>query len=118
MNLVNVLAATAVSNISCTIGTTTIEIPTTIANLIKAIIFIIKVVVPVMLVLWGSLDFAKGVIGQDEDKIKAGQKKFVQRVIAAAIVFLIVTIVQIVITTVGTISGDSGVWQCAEQLIK
>lgn len=111
MNLVNFL-------VSCQTAGGSIEIPDSIANLLKTIIFIIQVVVPVLLVLWGMLDFAKGVIGQDEDKIKAGQKKFIQRLIAAAIVFLIVTVVQIVITTVGNISGDTGVWSCASQLIK
>ena len=111
MNLVNFL-------VSCPTAGGSIEIPDSIANLIKTIIFIIQVVVPILLVLWGMLDFAKGVIGQDEDKIKAGQKKFIQRLIAAAIVFLIVTVVQIVITTVGNISGDTGVWQCASQIIK
>ena len=111
MNLVNFL-------VSCPTAGGNIEIPDSIANLLKTIIFIIQVVVPVLLILWGMLDFAKGVIGQDEDKIKAGQKKFVQRLIAAAIVFLIVTVVQVVITTVGNISGDTGVWNCARQLIK
>ena len=111
MNLINVLA-------SCNANGSTIEIPDAIVNLTKTIIFVIQVVVPILLILWGMLDFAKGVIGQDEDKIKAGQKKFIQRLIAAAIVFLIVTVVQIVITTVGNISGDTGVWQCASQIIK
>lgn len=111
MNLVNFL-------ISCPTAGGSVEIPDAIVNLLKTLIFLIQVVVPVLLILWGMLDFAKGVIGQDEDKIKAGQKKFIQRLIAAAIVFLIVTIVQVVITTVGNISGDTGVWSCASQLIK
>lgn len=111
MNLVNFL-------VSCSTNGGSIEIPDSIANLLKTIIFVIQVVVPVLLILWGMLDFAKGVIGSDEDKIKAGQKKFIQRLIAAAIVFLIVTIVQVVITTVGNISGDTGIWSCASQLIR
>ncbi len=111
MNLVNFL-------VNCQTASGTIEVPDSIANLLKTIIFIIQVVVPILLILWGMLDFAKGVIGQDEDKIKAGQKKFIQRIIAAVIVFLIVTVVQIVITTVGNISGDSGIWDCASKMIK
>lgn len=111
MNLVNVL-------VSCSTAGGTIEVPDAIANLLKTLIFIIQVVVPILLILWGMLDFAKGVMGQDEDKIKAGQKKFIQRLIAAVIVFLIVTIVQIVITTVGNISGDTGIWDCASKMIK
>ena len=110
MNLFNFL-------VSCDTPGGQVDIPDPVANLIKTVIFLIKVVVPVILVIWGLLDFMKGVTGQDEDKIKAGQKKFIQRLIAAAIVFLIVTVVQIVITTVGNISGDSNVWSCAKDLI-
>lgn len=99
----------------------TIEIPDTVAGLIRTAIFIIQVVVPILLILWGMLDFAKGIIGQDEDKIKAGQKKFIQRLIAAIIVFLIVTIVQLVITAVGNLQGEgnqaNSAWQCAKSII-
>lgn len=98
-----------------------IEIPDPVAGLIRTAIFIIQVVVPILLILWGMLDFAKGIIGQDEDKIKAGQKKFIQRLIAAIIVFLIVTIVQLVIGVVGNLQGEgnqaSSAWSCAKQII-
>ena len=110
MDLVNFL-------FSCETPGGNFEVPDAIANLMKAVIFIVKVVVPVLLILWGMLDFAKGVTAQDEDKIKAGQKKFIQRLIAAVFVFLIVTVVQIVITTVGNISGDRGIWDCAKNLL-
>ena len=81
---------------------------------------IIQVVVPILLIIWGMLDFAKGIIGQDEDKIKAGQKKFIQRIIAAVIVFLIVVVVRLVITTVGTLGDNQGesAWHCADELIR
>ena len=110
MNLVNFL-------VNCNTTGGTVTIPDAIANLLRTVIFLIQVVVPILLILWGMLDFAKGVMGQDEDKIKAGQKKFIQRLIAAIIVFLIVVIVQVVITTVGNISGNTGAWSCASKLI-
>lgn len=98
-----------------------IDIPDTVAGLIRTAIFIIQVVVPILLILWGMLDFAKGIIGQDEDKIKGGQKKFIQRLIAAIVVFLIVTIVQLVITAVGNLQGEGNqadsAWSCAKQII-
>lgn len=113
MNLVNVLDADVVCG--------TITIPGTVVGLIRTGIFIIQVVVPILLILWGMLDFAKGIIGQDEDKIKAGQKKFIQRLIAAIIVFLIVTVVQLVITAVGNLGGSgndaSSAWKCARSII-
>ena len=111
MNLVNMLAADVTCN-----GVT---IPGGVVGLIRTIIFIIQVVVPILLILWGMLDFAKGIIGADEDKIKAGQKKFIQRLIAAIFVFLIVVVVRLVITTVGGLGDNNAgtAWDCAAQLI-
>lgn len=113
MDMFNVLAG----DVHCN----SITIPGSVAGLIRTAIFIIQVVVPILLILWGMLDFAKGVIGQDEDKIKAGQKKFIQRLIAAIIVFLIVTVVQLVITAVGNLGGSGNqagsAWQCASNII-
>lgn len=96
-------------------------IPDGIGNLIHLVVVAFQVVVPILLIIWGMLDFAKAVIGQDEDKIKAGQKTFIRRLIAAVIVFLVVTIVQLVINLAGSIGGEGNdaqsAWSCAKSLI-
>ena len=48
-------------------------IPTGIGNVVHLVVVAIQVVVPILLIIWGMIDFAKAIIGQDEDKIKAGQ---------------------------------------------
>ena len=67
------------------------------------------------------IDFAKAIIGQDEDKIKAGQKTFMRRLIAAVVVFLIVTIVQLAINLAASVGGQGNdaesAWSCASSLI-
>lgn len=114
-NLVNTLA---------TVTTACDQIPAPVFNIISLIIMAIQVVVPILLIIWGMVDFAKAVIGGDEDKIKAGQKVFLKRLIAAVLVFLIVTIVKLLIGLVGTVAGtESGVsssdsiWSCVEKFI-
>lgn len=96
-------------------------IPEGIGNVVHLIVVAIQVVVPILLIIWGMIDFAKAIIGQDEDKIKAGQKTFIKRLIAAVVVFLIVTIVQLAINLAASIGGegnDSGTaWSCAKELI-
>ena len=112
MNLVNVLDF-------CTTELNGSGIPDAVGNLVHTAVLIIQIVVPILLILWGMLDFAKGVMGQDEDKIKAGQKKFVQRLIAAIFVFLIVVVVRLVVTTVGGLGDNEAntAWHCADELI-
>ena len=96
-------------------------IPEGIGNVVHLIVVAIQIVVPILLIIWGMIDFAKAIIGQDEDKIKAGQKTFIKRLIAAVVVFLIVTIVQLAITLAASVGGegnDAGtVWGCAKSLI-
>ena len=98
-----------------------IAVPDSLFNLVATIIRIIKIVVPILLIIWGMLDFAKAVISQKEDDIKAGQAKFMKRLIAALIVFLIVTVVQLAINIVGNLGGEgndsSNAWTCAKSLI-
>lgn len=96
-------------------------IPNAFGNIVHLIVVAIQVVVPILLIIWGMLDFAKAIIGQDEDKIKAGQKTFIKRLIAAVIVFLIVTIVQLAINLAASVAGTENnagnVWTCAKELI-
>ncbi|MBQ9011586.1 MAG: hypothetical protein IJ093_02945 [Bacilli bacterium] len=104
-------------------GATLLKIPSGVAGLIHLVILILQIAVPIMLVIWGMLDFAKATIGGDEDKIKSGQKIFIKRLVAAILVFLVVTVVQLVITAVGTAFSDSNdksadnAWSCACKII-
>ena len=96
-------------------------IPSGIGNVVHLIIVAIQVVVPILLIIWGMIDFAKAIIGQDEDKIKQGQRTFLKRLIAAVVVFLVVTIVQLAIRLAASIGGEGNsagnAWSCAQELI-
>ena len=82
---------------------------------IHNIIVIIKIAVPIILVILGMLDFAKGVTSGKEDEIKKGQGIFIKRLIAGACVFFVVTIVQLVMSFVS--SDDNSFWNCANQIL-
>ena len=117
MNLVNLLEGYCTGSVLGSQG-----IPEGIGNVIHLIIVAIQIVVPILLIIWGMIDFAKAIIGQDEDKIKAGQKLFMKRLIAAVIVFLIVTIVQLAINFAASVRGEGNeaetAWTCAQELIQ
>ena len=117
MEMISLLAA----DIKCGTGSGAFTIPGAVVGIIQTIVFIIQVVVPILLIIWGMLDFAKSVIGGDEDAIKKSRKIFVQRLIAAIIVFLVITITQLVVTTVGGIGGKgnnaNSAWSCAARLL-
>lgn len=64
------------------------------------IIFAIKVVVPLLLIVTGMISLAKAVMGQDEKEVKKYQGVLVQKLIAAALVYLLITIVSVVVSLV------------------
>lgn len=88
-------------------GSLEFDIPDAVFNLVHYVILIIQIVVPILLIIWGMLDFAKGLTkGKDED-IKAGQKTFISRLIVAVVVFLIVTIVNLMVGIVASVNPDN-----------
>lgn len=71
-----------------------------ILSIAKVVVRIIQILVPIALIIWGSIDIGKAVIAGDEKKIKEAQKPFVKRIVAAIIVFLIPWLVNIVMSLV------------------
>ncbi len=69
----------------------------------RLVVRVLQILVPVALIVWGTLDLGKSVIAGDEKKIKENQGRFVKRVVAAVIVFLIPWIVGLIM---GTVGGD------------
>ena len=90
-------------------GNLTFEFAGTFPYMVHTIITIIKIVVPVLLIIFGMLDLGKAVIAAKEDEIKKGQQTFIKRAIAAVLVFFIIQIVQLII---GFVSTDSNVTSC------
>ena len=101
----------------CTIGTSTITIPSELVSIVGAVVNIIKIGVPIILIVLGMIDMGKAVASQKEDEIKKGQKTLISRVIAAAIVFFVVAIVQLMLSIVSGATNDNNIWTCVCQLL-
>ena len=82
-------------------------IPAMLPSLVSLAYNIIKIFVPIALILYGMIDLGKAVMQQKEDDIKKGQKTFITRAIAAVIVFLIFSIVQLVFGLLGSAGGET-----------
>ena len=67
-----------------------------IFSILKGVVDLIKFFVPVLLILFGTLDLAKAVVAGKEEEMKKSQNMFIKRVIYAVSVFLVVTLVQFV----------------------
>ncbi len=102
-----------------------ILVPNALFNVVSTIITGIKIVVPILLIIWGMLDFTKSVVAKKEEDIKKYQKAFVSRLISALIVFLIIFIVQLAVNLVSGVEDQtnpdgttvSDIWSCSKKFI-
>lgn len=104
----------AVNMTGCEANLPGVVIDAKIPNTVHTIIVVIKIAVPVLLVIFGMLDLFKGITANKEDEIKKGQNLFVKRLISAAIIFFVISIVQLLVSFV---AGDEGIMTCANCFI-
>lgn len=109
MDLFNVL-------VSCGLG---YEIPELLVSLIRIVVTAIKVAVPIGLVIFGMIDLGKAVMQQKDDEIKKNQQIFIKRLITAVLVFLVVSIVQLVIGIISNADGSDadGAIDCLNEIL-
>ena len=72
-----------------------------VLRLVGIVVKGIQIVVPIMLIIIGMLDFAKAVTEKDDGKIKAAEKTLINRAIAAVLVFLVIFLVSILMKLLG-----------------
>lgn len=73
-----------------------------VLRLVGYVVLAIKIGVPIILIIVGMFDLAKAVTEKNEDKVKEAQKGLVSKAVAAVLVFLVVTIVGVLMSLVGT----------------
>ena len=81
-----------------------------IMTLIGYVIFGIKVVVPVILILFGMLDLSKAIMGKDDSAIKKAQGSLIKKIVVAVCVYLVITLVGLIMSLIYPSWDDN----CAE----
>lgn len=95
-----------------TCGNLEIEFSGMVPKVVSTIVLIIKIAVPIVLIIFGSIDFLKAVSASKEDEIKKGQQTFIKRLIAGVLVFLIIQIVQIIIRFASSGNDKKSITDC------
>ena len=106
MNLINIMADPSVISKICGDNSAMVGVWQTVS----AILTLIQIVVPILLIVMGSIDMVKAVMAGKDDEIKKAQGTLIKRVIAAAIVFFIPLIVTLVMGLIPIGDSDGGVY--------
>ena len=77
----------------------------TIWQFIGWVLFVFKIVIPLLLILFGMIDLGKAVVASDKDAIKNATSSLVKRAIAAIVIFFLPTIIAAIF---GIVTGFQG----------
>ena len=77
------------------------KIPLALGNVISIVFVLIKILVPILLVITGMISFLKAILsGKVDDELQKAKKSLINKIIAAVIIFFIVSIVNFAIALV------------------
>lgn len=86
-----------------------------IQETINDVMKIIRLVVPILLLIFGVLDFAKATFSSKEENMENNRKKFFKRIIAALIVFIIPLFVKLVLKIANNVWENINSETCIEE---
>lgn len=73
-----------------------IQIDPMVPAFIRLLINAIKIIVPIILIIFGIIEMLKAATANDEKVMKEAQGKLIKRIVYAVLIFFIVAIVQLV----------------------
>lgn len=80
---------------------------------------IVQLGIPILLIIFGTIDLGKAVIASDEKDVKAAQSRLIKRFIYAALIFFVVTLVSVLMNIVATgAEGDTNSWRSCWNSVK
>lgn len=81
-------------------------------SVIQDLVNIVKIGVPIILIVLGTLDFGKAILSSDENEMKKAQGAFIKRLIIAVAIFLIPTILGVVLDIANKVWGNIDTTLC------
>lgn len=85
-------------------------------NFIGSLVKVIKTLVPIILIIMGSLEFAKATVAQNDDGLKKAKTNFIQKLIAGVAVFFVITFVSWLLGFLGESFGNKAL-ECVSQFL-
>ena len=92
-------SVSAINSVSCA-GVK--NIPAALPVFISNIVNLIKIATPIVLIIMGMVDFFKASVANDEKGMNEGKTRFIKRTVSGVIVFLVISVVQLVFNAIGT----------------
>ena len=80
--------------------------------LLQDLVNIVKIAIPIILIVLGTLDFGKAILSSDENEMKKAQGTFIKRLIIAVAIFLIPSLLGVILDIANNIWGNIDTTLC------
>ena len=77
----------------------------TIWSIVGWILTIFKIIIPILLIIFGSIDFGKAVVAQKDEEIKKASKQLAFRATGALVVYILPAVVVMLINWIMEVSN-------------
>lgn len=95
------------SNLFMLAGVCRMDLDPMIPSFTTLILNTVKIIVPIILIVFGIVEMFKAATANDEKVMKEAQGKLIKRIIYAVLIFFIVAIVQLVFSVLASSSSSS-----------
>lgn len=75
-------------------------------QIIGWVLWVFKIVIPIVIIIFGVIDLGKAVVASKDDEIKKSVKSLVMRVVAGIVIFFIPTLVGAIFSLVGEFNDN------------
>ena len=75
-------------------------------QIVGYVLLVFKIVIPIILIVFGMLDLGKAVVGSKDDDIKKAVKQLAMRAVAAVVIFFIPTLVSMILGLVSNFQSS------------
>ena len=90
------------------------DVPYIAAQVTTTVINILKIVTPIIIIIFGMIDLIKAVVAQKDDDIAKGRKNLFKRILIGAFVFLVFVFVEVIIGLVAPKNENANMWNCVD----
>lgn len=81
------------------------------------VLFIFKIAIPLLLILFGMIDLGKAVIASDDKQIKTATSSLVKRAVAGVVIFLLPLIVSFIFSIVNGFSAVKDTYETCKNCV-
>jgi len=81
------------------------------------VFMVAKIVIPILLIIWGMLDLGRAVVAAKDDEIKKATKSLAFRAVSAVIIFFIPTLINVVVGLISDFANVKDDWDVCRRCI-